>query len=145
MQELYKDISLENTLKLMIRCKLAFDGRRKVLALFQRVDEYEKRHESLKKLIEGIAPKTSSGEGGQAGKIELDKKSMDRIQQSTQKVLASAERVLKGVQDVQKKENSSRKRDKDSSNQPDRGFLFRNVDLAHRVRTEMKDAEESVA
>lgn len=46
-QELYKDVTLENTLKLLIRCKLAFDGRKKVLAVFKSVDEYDKKQESL--------------------------------------------------------------------------------------------------
>lgn len=40
-QELYVEINLENALKLMIRCKLAFESRKKILQMFKTVHFYE--------------------------------------------------------------------------------------------------------
>jgi hypothetical protein len=40
-KELYSEVTLENTLKLMIRCKLAYESRKKVLQMFRSIHFYE--------------------------------------------------------------------------------------------------------
>ena len=45
-RQLYGDISIENTLKLLIRCKILFGSRYALLDLFQRVFIYENDLES---------------------------------------------------------------------------------------------------
>ena len=72
-RELYKDVTLENTLKLLIRSKLAFDTRKKLIMVFQRLDEYDKCSASFHELVNQITSKSSSGADARAGGVELDK------------------------------------------------------------------------
>lgn len=44
---MYKEITLENTLKLLIRCKLAFDIRGKLMALFLTNEKYDDQLEKV--------------------------------------------------------------------------------------------------
>ena len=71
-RELYKDVTLENTLKLLIRCKLAFDGRRKLIVVFQRLDQYEELNASFHELTNQAIPKSSSGADAGVGGAQLD-------------------------------------------------------------------------
>ena len=51
-RELYKEITLENTLKLLLRCKIAYDNRRRLLAVFLCHGEWERQCGKLQKLME---------------------------------------------------------------------------------------------
>lgn len=46
-KEMYKEVSFENTIKLMIRCKMNFDTRRSALELFELVDTYRTQYLEL--------------------------------------------------------------------------------------------------
>jgi len=51
-RELYQDITLENALKLLIRCKISFDNRKRLLAVFLCHGEWERQCNKLLKLLE---------------------------------------------------------------------------------------------
>ena len=51
-QDLYKDVSLENTLKLLLRCKIAFENRRRLLAVFLCYGEWERQCSKLNRLFD---------------------------------------------------------------------------------------------
>lgn len=41
-KQVYKEITLENSMKLLIRCKLAFESRSLIIEMFQHIGEYRK-------------------------------------------------------------------------------------------------------
>jgi len=60
-------------------------------------------------LVNQITSKSSPGADAGAEGVELDKKDLDRIQQSVQEVLKSAERVLTGISEAEKKDAATPK------------------------------------
>ena len=46
-REMYKEVSLETTMKIMIRCKMTFDTRKSALELFELVDTYRTQYLDL--------------------------------------------------------------------------------------------------
>jgi hypothetical protein len=50
-KQLYEDMTLDNTLKLLIRNKLSFEMRKKLWNTFVRIDEYEIRFEAFNYLL----------------------------------------------------------------------------------------------
>lgn len=48
----YKEITIENTMKLMIRCKLAFHARYMLINIFKEIISYELHVVELKGLID---------------------------------------------------------------------------------------------
>jgi hypothetical protein len=50
----YKEITLENTMKLLIRCKLAFSSRNSLITMFQSITEYDSEMEETKRLVETV-------------------------------------------------------------------------------------------
>jgi hypothetical protein len=42
-KEIYKELTIENALKLHIRCKLAFENKRKLLGIMIKLDEYDQQ------------------------------------------------------------------------------------------------------
>ena len=59
-REMYKEITLENTLKLLIRCKLAFDTRTKLICLFLTNEKYDAQLEKVQSLIKACKINTTS-------------------------------------------------------------------------------------
>ena len=50
-QDMYKEVSLETTMKLLIRCRMAFETRMKVLELFESIDTYQTQYDELRDII----------------------------------------------------------------------------------------------
>jgi hypothetical protein len=87
-KELYTEVNLENTLKLMIRCKLAFESRKKVLQLFNSVHVYEQQYENLKYILEK--------QGKPNGEyIEFERNDIEQINKRSRETRKLAESVLK--------------------------------------------------
>ena len=120
-------------MKLLIRCKLAFDGRRKLLILFQALEEFDERQQALSDLAAKVtATKLTQAEDdqeAQGGKVMVAKEDQDQIREMAQELMEISERVLKGVQDAEKNANNQ----KNLNGQPD-VFLFKGVDLVSRIR-----------
>ena len=94
-------------MKLLIRCKVAFHRRKKLLDLFQKVDKYDEKLESLNELIKEVTSSSSLDVDIQAGEIELAKEDLARIRQCNEEVRECAKKVLKIVLEVQKKEEAT--------------------------------------
>ena len=50
-KEMYKEITYETTMKLLIRCRMAFDTRAKALELFDAIETYQAQYEELRDII----------------------------------------------------------------------------------------------
>lgn len=50
--EAYKEVTLENTMKLLIRCKMTYSSRHMVLELFDFYRDYEREVSGLKEIID---------------------------------------------------------------------------------------------
>lgn len=49
--EVYKEVTLENAMKLLIRCKLAFNSRSMLMKMFKHLSQYRTLAEQLKALV----------------------------------------------------------------------------------------------
>jgi len=47
-KQVYKEVTLENSMKLLIRCKLAFESRALIVTMFTEIAQYRKCAESIK-------------------------------------------------------------------------------------------------
>lgn len=88
--EEYKEITLENTMKLLIRCKLAFSSRNSLITIFQMIDVYDQEMDKIKEMIENR----------QSHKIL--KKEFDEIQAQTRIVMESAAKALKQAESMKR-------------------------------------------
>mmetsp|Transcript_35436 Transcript_35436/g.54224 ORF Transcript_35436/g.54224 Transcript_35436/m.54224 type:complete len:131 (+) Transcript_35436:448-840(+) len=84
-REEYKEITLENTMKLLIRCKLAYNSRNMLITMFQYLDTYYTNSGDTKSLIE--AQKN----------YKVDKQTFELLKDLSEKVLDSGVKVLKQV------------------------------------------------
>jgi len=50
--KMYKEITIENTLKLLLRCKLAFHSRNHLLSIFQSILLYELASREIRALLD---------------------------------------------------------------------------------------------
>ena len=108
-RELYQDITLENTLKLLIRCKISFDNRKRLLAVFLCHGEWERQCNKLLKLLE---------QSGGAGK-ELSEEDKQNIAEQFAKMKKKAESLLKRLIDYTKNENKGNLVGAAPENEPD--------------------------
>jgi hypothetical protein len=51
-QEEYAEITLENTMKLLIRCKMAFSSRTLLITMFELITQYDEHMDILRSLVE---------------------------------------------------------------------------------------------
>lgn len=49
---MYKEVTLENTLKLMIRCKMTYNSKEMILKCFDLFEDYENKTNNLKAIID---------------------------------------------------------------------------------------------
>ena len=60
--ELYSEVNLENTLKLLIRCKLAYDEKRKLLTIFDQINQFQDSVDDYSKLKNELKSDTQNEE-----------------------------------------------------------------------------------
>ena len=51
-QQEYSEVTLENTMKLLLRCKMAFTARNMLMSMFESVDSYYEYSAKIKQLID---------------------------------------------------------------------------------------------
>ena len=95
-RELYKEITLENTLKLLLRCKIAYDNRRRLLAVFLCHGEWERQCGKLQKLLDADAV---------GGRRSFSDEGKQRILEQFAKMKRKAESLLKRLIEFTKNEN----------------------------------------
>ena len=122
---MYKEITLENTLKLLIRCKLAFDCRTKLMALFLTNEKYDNQLEKVQSLIKAcnINSTTAADASSQIGAIRPE---VDKLQKI-------AKTVIKYIQATQKN------KDEGVMN-----FIFKGEDLQKKVYREMEEVKAEI-
>jgi hypothetical protein len=124
---MYKEVSLETTMKLLIRCRMAFDTRRSVLELFDTIDTYQSQYEELRDIILKAA---GDKDALTVQEINCDHEKMNEIKNVSKVIKSSAQSVLKKSDELRKREEKGEK--------GSYTVLFKNEDLIERVLGEVK-------
>lgn len=134
-RELYKEVTLENTLKLLLRCKIAYDNRRRLLAVFLCHGEWERQCGKLQKLMD------PDGAGDVQRSFSEEEK--ERIVEQFAKMKRKAESLLKRLIEFTKNENkgsagqtaSKSEVEQDATDKPEpiRALKFKGKSMGRKV------------
>ena len=119
---MYNVISLESTMKLLIRCRMVFDTRKVALELFEQVDTYRTQYLDLQDIVIKAA---GDEDVLQATVIYCDQDKLNEIRNVSRVIKSSAQGVLRKAEELKKREEKGQKT----------GYtvLFENEDLIEKV------------
>jgi hypothetical protein len=90
----YRDITIENTLKIMLRCKLLFHTRTLLLTLFKEIMVYEMTATRLRDMLSKFKS------------YKVTQNAFDKISAQATKLFTSSERVLYQIKDLRQKKST---------------------------------------
>ncbi|CDW76668.1 UNKNOWN [Stylonychia lemnae] len=118
----YKEITIENTMKLLIRCKLAFHARGMILDILNAVINYEMIAVELKKIID------------QHQKYKVSVQQYDEIHQGGKKVFDQGHELLVRIKTL-----------KSVHKQFKNPFIFKKKDYVNYVKSEMNEIRKLIS
>lgn len=144
-RELYKEITLENTLKLLLRCKIAYDNRRRLLAVFLCHGEWERQCGKLQKLMDL--------DGGD-NKRPFSDEEKQKILEQFAKMKRKAESLLKRLIEFTKNENKGsiaqispkNEANQETSDKPEsiRALKFKGKSMGRKVSEALQQLSQKV-
>ena len=134
-RQLYGEISIENTLKLLIRCKILFTSRLALLDLFESIKQHEATLKKLEDQLEILKP--GSQEKGQEDEIveitgsqyETIKALADSYTQTVEKVIAKGSLLQSGK----------------NKNLRGKSFYYRGVEYLGHIKKEFEGVKVSLS
>ena len=144
-RELYQEVTLENTLKLLLRCKIAYDNRRRLLAVLLCHGEWERQCGKLQKLVDMEA----SG-----AKQSVSEEEKQKILDQFAKMKRKAESLLKRLIEYTKNENrgsiapvgSRSEAEPETTDQPEpiRALRFKGQTMGTKVTQTLQQLSQKV-
>jgi len=127
-RQLYGEISIENTLKLLIRCKILFTSRLSLLDLFESIKRYEATFKKLGDQLEILKPE-SQDKDDEGEDIEITGDQYETIKALADSYIETVEKVIAKGQLLSSGKNK---------NLRGKSFYYHGVEYLHHIKKEFE-------